>query len=59
MVYGLGGVGLAAVMGALAAGAQPVIGVDPVAAKRALALAFDPAEAHDGIMAATAAGRRW
>jgi alcohol dehydrogenase len=62
VVYGLGGVGLAAVMGALAAGAQPVIGVDPVAAKRALALelgatlALDPAEAHEAILEATGGG---
>jgi len=38
LVYGLGGVGLAAVLGALAAGAQPVCAVDPSADKRALAL---------------------
>lgn len=37
-VFGLGGVGLAAVMGAVAIGAYPVIGVDPVASKRELAL---------------------
>lgn len=37
-VFGLGGVGLAAVMGAVAIGAYPVIGVDPVANKRQLAL---------------------
>ncbi len=37
VVYGLGGVGLAAVLGALASGAQPVVAVDPVAAKRDLA----------------------
>jgi alcohol dehydrogenase len=61
-VYGLGGVGLAAVMGAVAGGAQPVIAVDPVAAKRALALelgaafAFDPSQAHDGVLEATGGG---
>ncbi|HEX7292655.1 MAG TPA: zinc-binding dehydrogenase [Conexibacter sp.] len=38
VVIGLGGVGLAAVLGALVAGAQPVIAVDPFAAKRTLAL---------------------
>lgn len=50
LVYGLGGVGLAALMGALAAGAQPVWAVDPEPEKRALALelgataAFAPGE---------------
>jgi Zn-dependent alcohol dehydrogenase len=50
LVYGLGGVGLAAVLGALAAGAQPVYAVDPSPEKRALALelgaagAFAPGE---------------
>ena len=38
LIYGLGGVGLAALMGALAAGAQPVTAVDPSPEKRALAL---------------------
>ena len=37
-VYGLGGVGLSAVLGAVAAGANPVIAIDPVEAKRTLAL---------------------
>ena len=37
-VFGLGGVGLSAVMGAAVAAAHPVIGVDPVEAKRDLAL---------------------
>ncbi len=37
-VYGLGGVGLSSLLGALAAGAQPVVAIDPVEAKRALAL---------------------
>jgi alcohol dehydrogenase len=37
-VWGLGGVGLAALMGAVAAGAEPVVAIDPVAEKRALAL---------------------
>jgi alcohol dehydrogenase len=61
-VYGLGGVGLAAVMGALAGGAQPVIAIDPVAEKRALALelgaaaAFAPSEAHDGVVQWTGGG---
>ena len=58
-VYGLGGVGLAAVLGALAAGAQPVIAIDPIADKRALALelgaaaAAEPAEAAETIARAT------
>jgi alcohol dehydrogenase len=39
-VYGLGGVGLAAVMGAVVAGAQPIVAIDPVAAKRELALSL-------------------
>ena len=38
LIYGLGGVGLAALLGALAAGAQPVVAVDPFPEKRALAL---------------------
>ncbi|MFB7496429.1 zinc-binding dehydrogenase [Streptomyces sp. NPDC056161] len=38
VVYGLGGVGLSAVLGARAAGAYPVIAVDPVPEKRELAL---------------------
>ncbi len=37
-VFGLGGVGLAAVMAAVATGAGPVVAVDPVPAKQALAL---------------------
>jgi alcohol dehydrogenase len=37
VVFGLGGVGLAAVMGARAAGCHPIIAVDPVAAKHPLA----------------------
>jgi Zn-dependent alcohol dehydrogenase len=50
LIYGLGGVGLAALLGALAAGAQPVYAVDPSPEKRALALelgaagAFAPGE---------------
>ena len=45
MIYGLGGVGLAALMGALAAGAQPVTAVDPSAEKRALAVELGAAQA--------------
>jgi alcohol dehydrogenase len=37
-ILGLGGVGLAAVLGAAVAGAHPIVAVDPVAAKRELAL---------------------
>jgi len=62
VVYGLGGVGLAALLGAVAAGAQPVIAVDPVASKRALALelgataAVEPADAAATVAALTRAG---
>ena len=45
LVYGLGGVGLAAVLGALASGAQPVMAVDPSPEKRALALELGAAMA--------------
>jgi alcohol dehydrogenase len=38
VIYGLGGVGLAALLGAVAAGAEPITVVDPVPEKRALAL---------------------
>lgn len=37
-VIGLGGVGLAALLGAVAAGAHPIVAVDPIEAKRELAL---------------------
>jgi alcohol dehydrogenase len=37
-VFGLGGVGLAAIMGAVLAGAHPIVAVDPVEPKRDLAL---------------------
>jgi alcohol dehydrogenase len=58
VVYGLGGVGLAALLGALAGGAVPVVAVDPVPHKRALAVelgaaaAVDPSEGTDAIVAA-------
>ncbi|MCG2842173.1 zinc-binding dehydrogenase [Sandaracinobacter sp. RS1-74] len=45
IVYGLGGVGLSALLGALAAGAQPVMAVDPSPEKRALALELGAAQA--------------
>lgn len=44
-IFGLGGVGLSALMGAVAGGAQPVNVVDPVADKRALALELGAARA--------------
>ncbi|MEW9516082.1 zinc-dependent alcohol dehydrogenase family protein [Streptomyces tubercidicus] len=62
VVYGLGGVGLSAVLGACAAGAYPVIAVDPVPEKRELALqlgathAYDPAEAIDAVRELTDGG---
>ena len=61
-VLGLGGVGLAALLGAVVAGAHPVCVVDPVQEKRALALtlgashAFTPDEAVDGIREVTGGG---
>ena len=44
-IYGLGGVGLAALLGALAGGANPVTVIDPIAAKRELALDLGAAAA--------------
>ncbi|MEO9176751.1 MAG: zinc-binding dehydrogenase [Gaiellales bacterium] len=64
-VFGLGGVGLSAVMGAAVAGASPIIGVDPVASKRALALelgataVFAPDDAEAGIADLTSGGARY
>jgi Zn-dependent alcohol dehydrogenase len=55
LIYGLGGVGLAALLGALAAGAQPVTAVDPSAEKRALALELGAAAAVHPDDAATLA----
>lgn len=61
-IWGLGGVGLAALLGAVAAGAEPVIAIDPVASKRELALelgaraAVHPDEAEAAIMAVTGTG---
>ncbi len=63
-VWGLGGVGLAALLGAVAAGAEPVIAIDPVAEKRALALelgaraAVHPDDAEATIKAITGTGTR-
>lgn len=60
-IYGLGGVGLAALMGAIAGGAQPVVAIDPIAEKRELArelgavAALDPADGQDAVIAALGA----
>ncbi|MEV7795183.1 zinc-binding dehydrogenase [Streptomyces sp. NPDC087512] len=61
-VYGLGGVGLSAVLGARAAGAYPIVAVDPVREKRELALrlgathACAPGEAVESIRELTGGG---
>lgn len=58
VVYGLGGVGLAALMAAIAGGAHPVVAIDPMAEKRALALelgaaaALHPDDAEEAAIAA-------
>jgi len=44
-VFGLGGVGLAAVLGAVVAGAHPIVAVDPLPEKRALALTLGASHA--------------
>ena len=55
-VFGLGGVGLAALMGAVLSSAEPILVVDPVESKRELALelgataAFAPDQAVTGIL---------
>jgi alcohol dehydrogenase len=54
IVYGLGGVGLSAVLGAVAAGGQPIVAIDPVADKRALALELGASQAVDPTEAAAA-----
>ncbi len=46
-IFGMGGVGLAALLGALAAGAQPVHVVDPSPEKRALAMKLGAASASE------------
>jgi alcohol dehydrogenase len=64
-VFGLGGVGLSAVMAAVLSGAAPIIGVDPVPAKRDLALAlgasaaFTPDEAEAGLREMIGGGARY
>jgi Zn-dependent alcohol dehydrogenase len=61
-IFGLGGVGLAAVMGAAVAGAYPIVAVDPVESKRRLALelgataAFAPEEADKATKDLTGGG---
>ncbi len=61
-VFGLGGVGLASVMGAAVAGAWPIVAVDPVEAKRRLALelgathAFAPDDAEKAVKDLTGGG---
>ena len=61
-VFGLGGVGLASVMGARVAGAWPIAAVDPVESKRKLALdlgashAFAPEEAEKAVKDLTRGG---
>lgn len=62
VIYGLGGVGLAALLGAVASGANPIVAIDPSAEKRALALelgasvAADPGEADAALAAALPGG---
>lgn len=46
-VFGLGGVGLAAVLGAVVRGATTVIAIDPVASRRELALAIGATDVID------------
>lgn len=60
-IFGLGGVGLSALLGAAASGANPIVAIDPSVEKRTLALelgataATDPAEA-DAVLAAQLPG---
>ncbi|SED63375.1 alcohol dehydrogenase catalytic domain-containing protein [Streptomyces melanosporofaciens] len=64
-VLGLGGVGQAAVLGAVSCGAWPIVAVDPVADKRALAVALgathacEPGEAEGLLRELTGGGSRW
>jgi Zn-dependent alcohol dehydrogenase len=61
-IFGLGGVGLASVMGALVANAWPIVAVDPVPAKRELArqlgatAVFAPEDAEKGVKDVTGGG---
>ena len=54
-LYGLGGVGLAALLGGLAAGAVPIVAVDPSPAKRAIAERLGAVAVHPDDAAATIA----
>lgn len=54
-VVGLGGVGLAALMGAVAAGAGQIVAVDPDPAKRDLALSLGATDAFDPMAEGAAA----
>jgi alcohol dehydrogenase len=64
-VIGLGGVGMAAVLGAVVAGAGPIIAIDPLPAKQQLALALGathaaaPQEAQALAAELTGGGVRW
>lgn len=54
IIYGLGGVGLAALLGAVASGGVPILAIDPVADKRAIAealgaIAVAPGDAAEAI----------
>lgn len=64
-VFGLGGVGLSAIIAAKAIGAHPIIAVDPVESKRELALelgatgAFAPDDAAAHLKSLPGGGARW
>ncbi|HLF42886.1 MAG TPA: zinc-dependent alcohol dehydrogenase family protein [Acidimicrobiia bacterium] len=47
VIFGLGGVGLSALLGAMAVGANPILVVDPMAGKRELALQLGASHALD------------
>jgi len=52
VIYGIGGIGINAVQGAVHAGAKYVVGVDPVALKRDAALKFGATHAFESAAAA-------
>jgi len=56
-VFGLGGVGLACVLGAVASGANPVVVIDPLAEKRDLAVSVGATHAFEAGEGAVAAIR--
>jgi Zn-dependent alcohol dehydrogenase len=62
-LFGLGGVGLATLLGAVAAGAHPIVAIDPIAAKRELARelgateVIDPADPQSTVKAVKQATR--